>query len=117
MFGSSAGECVEHADNAKPDTSSKPNSRSCMADAYHDDRAARDRSRSRPTTCDFEAEVVDADNEITDSALTAHGLLAGEALRAVRLAAIRDVTLPLLSGQSVTLRLEVKRHGRRLELE
>jgi len=66
---------------------------------------------------DFDAEVVDANNEITDSALTAHGLLAGEALRAVRLAAIRDVTRPLLSGQSVTLRLEVKRHGRRLELE
>jgi len=41
MRGSSADECVEHADDAKPENSSQPKSRSFMAHAYHEDRAVR----------------------------------------------------------------------------
>jgi hypothetical protein len=47
---------------------------------------------------DFESEVRHGQRIASDDRLAAHGLLAGEALRAIHLAAARNVTRPLLSA-------------------
>jgi len=47
---------------------------------------------------DFETDVRNRERTRTDDRLAAHGLLGGEALRAVHLAAVRDVSRPLLAA-------------------
>jgi hypothetical protein len=47
---------------------------------------------------DFESDARNGERERTDDRLAAHGLLAGDALRSIHLAAIRDVTRPLLAA-------------------
>ena len=47
---------------------------------------------------DFESEARNASRELSDDRLLAHGLLAGDALRPIHLAAVRDVTRPLLAA-------------------
>jgi len=47
---------------------------------------------------DFESNARSAERERTDDRLAAHGLLAGDALRAIHLAAVRDVSRPLLAA-------------------
>jgi rubrerythrin len=46
----------------------------------------------------FESDARNGERERTDDRLAAHGLLGGAALRAIHLAAVRDVTRPLLSA-------------------
>jgi len=47
---------------------------------------------------DFESDALRAGRAQTDDRLAAHGLLGGDALRAIHLAAVRDVSRPLLSA-------------------
>ena len=62
------------------------------ADERHE--LAREAARQ---LADFESEARNADRSPTDDQLAAHGSVAGEALRAIHLAAVRDVTRPLLA--------------------
>jgi hypothetical protein len=47
---------------------------------------------------DFESNARHGERTHTDDRLAAHGLIAGDALRAIHLAAVRDVTRPLLAA-------------------
>jgi hypothetical protein len=47
---------------------------------------------------DFESDARNRERSPSDQRLTAHGLIAGDALRAIHLAAVRDVSRPLLAA-------------------
>jgi len=47
---------------------------------------------------DFESDARNGEREASDERLAAHGLVAGDALRAIHLAAVRDVSRPLLAA-------------------
>jgi len=67
--------------------------------AQSSDEARHELAReSARQLADFERAGREVGNTITDSALTAHGLLAGNALRATHRAAVREVTQPLLTA-------------------
>ncbi|MEI9937251.1 MAG: hypothetical protein WDO69_08485 [Pseudomonadota bacterium] len=63
------------------------------AEARHE--IAREAARQ---LADFESNARSRERERTDERLAAHGLIAGDALRAIHLAAVRDVTRPLLAA-------------------